>query len=133
MNLKRGDISTAITLIVSLALIIGITINVINMIIPFVWYQKLENIANKYVYVIERFGYLTDDEESELYKELKNRGFDLAKISAEFPKSRLSYGKQFEFSINYEMKINFLETLKGTKHDSKNFSIHVKKYSYSKM
>lgn len=133
MVLKKGNVSTTITLIISLILIIGITINIINMIIPFVWYQKLENIANKYVYIIERFGYLTDDEENELYKELKNRGFDLSKISVEFPKSRLPYGKQFEFGINYEMKINFLETLKSAKQKSKTYLMHIKKCSYSKI
>lgn len=133
MKSKNGDVSMTITLIISLALLMVITINIINMLVPFIWYQKLENVANKYIYVVERFGYLTDDEEQELYEELNNDGFDISKITFVCPKSRLAYGTQFEFSIKYNMPYNNLIIFNGVKNEASSVLLHVKKYGYSKI
>ncbi len=133
MTYKKGDISMTMTLIFSLVLLITITVNIINMLVPFIWYQKLENVANRYVYVVERFGYLTEDEEKELYEELKNDGFDIAKVDLVCPKARLTYGKQFEFSIKYTMSYNSLLVFDGVKNEARNVLLHVKKYGYSKI
>lgn len=55
MNSKTGNVTMAITLIMSLGFILILTIYVLNTILPFIWYQKLQTVANKYVYVIEKF------------------------------------------------------------------------------
>lgn len=133
MKAKKGDISMTLTLIISLVLLVSITINIINMLVPFIWYQKLENIANKYIYVVERFGYLTQDEEKELYEELKNDGFDVSNVTFKCPKERLAYGKQFEFSIEYNMPYNSISAFSGVKNEARYVLLHVKKYGYSKI
>ena len=55
MNKKTGNVTTPIILIMSLGFILVLTIYVLNTILPFVWYQKLQTVANKYLYVTEKF------------------------------------------------------------------------------
>lgn len=55
MNKKTGNATMTITLIMSLGFILVLAIYVLNTILPFIWYQKLQTVANKYVYVIEKF------------------------------------------------------------------------------
>ena len=56
---KKGNVAFSLTIVISLMFFVVLAVYIVNMITPFIWYQKLENIANKYVYVIEKFGYLT--------------------------------------------------------------------------
>lgn len=133
MKNKRGNITQIFTLIVALAILIITIMYVINMLTPFVWYQKLQNIADKYVYVIERFGYLTQNEKEELYKELKNEGFDINNISLECPSRNLEYGEMFRFNLTYKLKIDYGIINGEIKRETKDILLHVKKYGYSKI
>lgn len=133
MKNKRGNITQIFTLIVALAILIITIMYVINMLTPFVWYQKLQNIADKYVYVIERFGYLTQNEKEELYKELKNEGFDINNISLECPSRNLEYGEMFRFNLTYKLKIDYGIMNGEIKRETKDILLHVKKYGYSKI
>lgn len=133
MNKKRGNATTTITLIVSLGLLLVLTVCIINTIIPFVWYQKLQAVANKYVYVIERFGYLTDSEEQALYKELEEDGFDLAYIQLECPKSYLEYGTLFKFELTYNLHQEYNVISNGIKNEARTVPLRIRKYGYSKI
>lgn len=133
MKKRKGNITTTITLIVSLGLLLVLTIYIINTIIPFIWYQKLQTIANKYVYVIERFGYLTDAEERELYNELQNDGFDLSCIQLECPKSYLEYGTLFKFEIIYNLYQEYNIIANGIKKEARIVPLKIRKYGYSKI
>ena len=130
---KQGNVTAAITLIVSLGFLLVLTIYIINTIIPFVWYQKLQAITNKYVYIVEKFGYLTDDEEKELYKELENDGFDLANIQLECPKEYLEYGTLFKFEITYKLNQEYSIIANGIKNEARVVSLRIRKYGYSKI
>ena len=133
MHKKQGNITTPITIIVSLGLLIVLTIYIINTITPFIWYQKLQNIASKYVYVIERFGYLTDSEEQELYRELKEEGFNINNIELDCPKVYLEYGTLFKFEIKYTLYQQYGVIQNGIKNEARQVPLHIKKYSYSKI
>jgi len=130
---KKGNITTAITLIVSLGFLLVIAMYIINTIVPFIWYQKLQEVANKYVYIIEKFGYLTDDEEKELYEDLKEEGFDVQNIKAKYPKETLEYGTLFEFEIEYKLYQTNAVISKGIKNEARTVSLKIKKYGYSKI
>ena len=133
MKNKRGDITQIFTLIISLAILVITIVYIINMLTPFVWYQKLQNIADKYVYVVERFGYLTEDEKDELYKELKKEGFDVNYISLECPSYRLEYGEVFNFNLTYKLKLEYGMIQDKIKRETKDIFLHVKKYGYYKI
>lgn len=133
MKNKKGDITQIFTLIVALAILVITIVYIINMLTPFVWYQKLQNIADKYVYIVERFGYLTEDEKEELYKELTSEGFDINNISLECPSGRLEYGEMFNFNLTYKLKLEYGMLTEEIKRETKEVLLHVKKYGYSKM
>ncbi len=133
MNRKKGNITTTITLIVSLGLILILAVYIINTIIPFIWYQKLQALANKYVYVVERFGYLTDGEERALYKELAEEGFVLSNIQLDCPKSYLEYGTLFKFEITYNLYQEYNVISNGIKNEARIIPLTIRKYGYSKI
>jgi hypothetical protein len=133
MRLKRGNATTAITLVVSLGFLLVLAMYIINTIIPFVWYQKLQAVANKYVYVVEKFGYLTDTEEKELLNELKEDGFDLNNIQIDCPKSYLEYGTLFKFEITYNLKQQYSVIDNGIKNEARTVPLRIRKYGYSKI
>ncbi len=122
-----------LTIIICLTVLLIITIFVINTIIPFIWYQKLDNVANKYVYVIERFGYLTDKEEEQLEEDLKQEGFNIQNIEINCPKSKLDYGTLFKFEIKYTMHQNYSILDSGIKNEARSVPLSIRKYSYSKI
>lgn len=133
MNKKKGNVTTAITLIVSLVFLLILAIYIINTIIPFVWYQKLQAVADKYVYIIEKFGYLTDDEEKELYKELKEDGFALDRVTLDCPRSYLEYGTLFKFEITYNLSQEYNVIADGIKSEARTVPLQIRKYGYSKI
>lgn len=133
MNKKHGNITTTITLIVSLGFLMVIAIYIINMMLPFIWYQKLQGVSAKYVYIIEKFGYLTETEEKNLYKELEKEGFDLNNIMLDCPKSYLEYGTLFKFEITYNLYQQYNIILNGIKNEARVVPLTIKKYGYSKI
>lgn len=132
MNNKKGEITQIFTLLVSFAILIITIVYIINMMTPFIWYQKLQNIADKYLYIVERFGYLTENEKDELYKDLTSEGFDINNISLECPNKKLEYGKKFNFNITYKLKLQYGMFSEKIKRETKDVLIHVKKYGYTK-
>lgn len=133
MNNKKGNITQIFTLIVSMAILVITIVYIINMISPFIWYQKMQNIADKYVYIVERFGYLTDSEKSELYKELSKEGFDINNITLECPSRKLEYGQMFNFNLTYKLKLEYSILTGKIEREAKDVVLHVKKYGYSKI
>lgn len=75
---------------------------IIDCITPLLLQQKLQQIAIKYMYVIEKYGYLTSREKTRLIEELSTKGFETSKITIEYPKSQMPYGSLIEFSISYK-------------------------------
>lgn len=100
---KRG--STVITdmfiLVVSLLIITITTMFMVNILTPFIYYQKLQMTSQKYMYIIEKYGGLTSLEISQMYDELESNGFQKDKIEINIPEDSLSYGDEIIFEIKY--------------------------------
>ena len=133
MNRKNGNIAFSLTLLISLMFLVILATYIINMVTPFIWYQKLESIANKYVYVVDKFGYLTESEENRLYTDLRNAGFNTNQIEVDFPKRRVEYGTLFMFEIKYNLYQEYNIILDGIKKEARTVPLKITKYSYSKM
>ena len=58
---KKGNVivTAPIILLCCMFLILVLGTFYINAIKPFIWYEKLNNISNKYMFIIEKYGYLT--------------------------------------------------------------------------
>lgn len=135
MYKSKGNslVATPIVLVISILFIIFIGIFTINNILPFIWYEKLNNIALKYIFVIEKYGYLTDSEIDSLKSDMQDQGFDISKIIIDVPKEQKNYGELIEFSILYnynQENLSFNEGKIGIK--SKIIPIKIVKNSYCK-
>ena len=91
-------------IVISLTLIIIFGFFTINMILPFIWYEKLQHMSYKYMYVIEKYGYLTSSERASLIEELEEHGFDKNEIKIESPIEPAGYGNVIKFNIRYNYK-----------------------------
>lgn len=131
-NNKKGNVAVTypLILVISIMCIIVISIFFINSIFPFIWYQKLNLIAQKYMFVIEKFGYLTDLEQNTLINELASQGFDTSKIEIYAPNTKKSYGELLEFKINYKYKY---KNISGLTLQENIINMVVCKSSYSKI
>lgn len=133
-NKKGSIIATApIILLFSMFLIFILGTFYINAIKPFIWYEKLNSISNKYMFIIEKYGYLTNLERINLENDLIKSGFDINNISIVYPDTKKSYGEILEFSISYKLSIKF-SLLDNTALENKlsNIDLVVKKHSFSK-
>ncbi|MDF2865831.1 MAG: hypothetical protein K0R72_649 [Clostridia bacterium] len=136
MEYKRGNsiIAVPFLLVISIFMIIIIGTYIINSIIPFIYHQKLITIANKYMFVIEKSGYLTDNEKEQLNKELLDSGFEVSKMKLKYPNEIKQYGEFIEFEMEYILVLKTPIIVKG-KYDliAKETILKVRKNSFSKI
>ena len=135
-NYKKGNlvVSTPIIILVSSFFVIVIGVYVINMIEPFIWYEKLNATAQKYMFVIEKYGYLTEDEKNNLIETLNSQGFNTENLEIIAPSNIRNYGELLEFKINYKLiqKTPFVSN-KDINLKERCINMCIKKYSYSKI
>lgn len=135
MNSKKGEtvVTAPFTILIAMAVIITITIYCINMITPFIWYQKLQIVATKYMYIIDKYGYLTIEEKENMVGELKDEGFNEDYLLITYPRTPLPYGTLIELKIDYviKQKAPYFSNIIAT--EEKSIPICIKKYSYSKI
>lgn len=121
-------------LIISIFMIIIIGTYIMNSMLPFIYHQKLMTLANKYMFVIEKFGYLTNEEKNSLLEELNNSGFDISQINLKYPSGLKQYGELIEFEIDYKLTLKNPIIEDGTyKLKEKETILKVKKNSFSKI
>lgn len=102
-------ISTSIITGICMLIIFILTVYVIKLLIPFIWYEKLNRISEKYMFVIDKYGYLTSDEKKNLLDDLKNDGFLINNLNIEAPETKKNYGELINFKIEYNfMQKNFV-------------------------
>lgn len=107
-NKGNTIVSAPLILFFSVIVIVLIGYFFINLIIPFILYEKLNSISQKYMYIIEKYGYLTDEENENLIFDLSKSGFDINNVVVEAPKRHTTYGELIQFSIKYSLNILYL-------------------------
>lgn len=130
---KKGSSSLEAMIIFTIIIIalFSIFVFMVNSIMPLIYYQKIDNIATKYMFVIEKFGYLTSDEKDMMVNELKEAGLDETKIDLVYPSYRAAYGQLVELGIKYRYVYKF--AVLGGLIKNKETIISVKKNSFSKV
>ena len=78
-----------------------------QIIVPYLWYEKLSSTCIKYIYVMEEFGYLTSKEANILKEDLERQGFDIKKIKLQYTNKIVDYGDPIFLNLkyDYEMKL----------------------------
>lgn len=110
---KKGSTVITTPLVIALGLIIVSVLIVlcVNIITPFIWYEKLSSTSIKYVYVMEEYGYLTNKEAGLLKDELTKQGFDISRLNIKYTNNKVSYGEPIflEISYLYDIKIPLMK------------------------
>lgn len=125
-------ITDTFVLVVSILIITITTIAMVNILTPFIYYQKLQMTAQKYMYIIEQYGTLTNLEVSQMYEELEKQGFDRDKLEIFAPNELASYGEEIMFEVKYKhnQKVPTLDG--GIILEDKEINLNVRKVSISK-
>ncbi len=136
ITVKRGNTSLTIVFVTFICIIISIYIvsYIFNIINVFICYQKLNNISLKYMFILEKYGYLTQDEKDELFNDLQKNNIDTSNVVIDVPEDISSFGTKLDFVIEYKYKLNrifFSENSFGLNVDYINIS--VKRSCYSKV
>ena len=108
-NSGSAIVTTPIIIAIGIMIDSLIIVLAVNIITPFIWYEKLSSTCIKYIYVMEEFGYLTKNEANNLKKELKNQGFDEQEVLIGYTATRVEYGSPIflEIKYNYKTEIPF--------------------------
>ncbi len=133
---KRGNtiVVTPIIVIICIVAIIIVGMTLMNSLMPLIFQQKLNKISEKYMFVIEKFGYLTENERKNLLNDLENNGFEKDNIVISVPNYKKTYGELIEFNILYKAKYKSIGFNGGRiEINYKTIDIGVKKCSYSKI
>ncbi len=133
---KKGSsyVVTPIILIISVLTLVYLTVLIINIIIPFIWYQKLNTVSLKYMFVVEKYGYLTDSEKNSFMEELKNEGFDTSKIKINATDSKKNYGEIVSLNVEYTLDIKIPKiTNSGVTLEDNTQVLKINKNSFSKI
>lgn len=106
---KSGSsvLTTPIIIAFGIMIVTVLLLLVVEVIMPYLWYEKLSSTSIKYVYLMEEFGYLTSKEANLLKDDLENQGFKMKNINIEYTNNKVDYGEPIYLKIfyKYELKI----------------------------
>ena len=106
---KSGSsvLTTPIIIALGIMIVTVLLLLVVEVIMPYLWYEKLSSTSIKYVYLMEEFGYLTNKEVNLLKDDLENQGFKMKNINIEYTNNKVDYGEPIYLKIfyKYELKI----------------------------
>lgn len=103
INNKKGSsiITTPIIIAIGLMLVASLIVFAVNILTPYIWYEKLSSTCIKYVFVMEEYGYLTRVEKNNLVEDLKKQGFDETMLKLEYTSKKQNYGEPIYLRVNY--------------------------------
>lgn len=106
--MKKGNSVITLPLLIAFATIaIGIlSIFLINLIKPYIMYEKMLSTSLRYMFVLEEYGYLNENDEKLLINELQNQGFKKENIIIKATKDKKEYGESVYLSIEYRYNMN---------------------------
>lgn len=105
---KNGSaiVTTPIVIAIGIMIISTLIVLMVNILMPYIWYEKLSSVCIKYIYIMEEFGYLTKNEVNNLKEELENQGFESENIFIGYTSTRVDYGNPIFLEIKYDYKID---------------------------
>lgn len=130
---KKGNsiIATPIMISISVIALFMLFTVIVNLIMPFSIYQKIDNIAIKYMFIVEKFGFLTEEEKNNLLSDLDLEGINSNYVTLEYPNKKEPYGNLVTLKISYEY--NYSITNFSISNKKEKTIISVTKNSFSKI
>lgn len=103
MNNKGSTILvTPFIWVITIFIFIFFVVFGIHVMEPFMIYQKISATTLKYLFVMEEFGYLNEDDEKSLKTELMNKGLEVDRILIDATDEIRDYGELVELNVTYE-------------------------------
>lgn len=100
---KGNSVITLPLLIAFSTIIIGVLgFFIISLIKPYIMYEKLLSTSLRYMFVLEEYGYLNNNDEKMIIKDLINQGFKKENITINATKDKKEYGEAVELIIEYK-------------------------------
>lgn len=106
----------------------------VNILKPFIVYEKLSSTSLKYIFLMEEYGYLTNNEREKLSYDLQKKGLDKDKTKLRATSEAKEYGDPISLILTYECDIkipSFNNSLIPIM-ETKSIEVEVSKYSFSK-
>lgn len=106
---KNGNSVITMPLLIAFSTIALVTLFVflINMLKPFIMYEKLLSTSLRYMFILEEYGYLNENDKNSLISDLKNQGFVIDNIEIKATDSKKEYGEVVELDITYWYDLQF--------------------------
>ena len=135
---KKGNSVITMPLLIAFSTIALVTLFtfLVNMLKPYIMYEKLLSTSLRYMFIIEEYGYLNENDKANLIRDLKNQGFNTNNIEINATQSRKEYGEAVELSITYWYDLTlsvFKEKSLNTKTKNELVPMRVIKYGISKI
>lgn len=134
---ERGSVVITTPIItIAMFFIICITILIaIEVITPFIIYEKISSVGLKYIFIMEEYGYLNNIEKNKLINELELKGINRNKLSITATDIRKDYGEPIELKIGYEYSLNIYNIVNifETNREDIEIPISIEKKSFSKI
>ena len=132
---KNGSsaISTTLSTMFCIFLLAIFAVSIMQMLMPFLAYQKMQTVVVKYMYVIEKYGYLTKAEYNNLISDVVSCGIEEKTISIEYPSSPQVYGTLLKLKVQGDYTSNLVIWSDSISHKLTKTNLCVTKYSYSKI
>ncbi|MBE5821667.1 MAG: hypothetical protein E7311_03640 [Clostridiales bacterium] len=135
---KKGNSVITMPLLIAFSTIALVTLFtfLVNMLKPYIMYEKLLSTSLRYMFIIEEYGYLNENDKDNLIKDLKNQGFNTNNIEISATQTKKEYGEAVELSITYWYDLTlsvFKEKSLNTKTKNELVPMRVIKYGISKI
>lgn len=111
MNVKFKDksgssiLTTPIIVAIGMLFVMVLVLTTVEIVMPYLWYEKLSSSCIKYMFIMEEFGCLTSKEASVLKEDLENQGFDISKVKINYTNNKVKYGEPIFLEVGYEYNI----------------------------
>lgn len=106
--MKKGNSVITLPLLIAFSTIaIGVlSIFLINLIKPYIMYEKLLSTSLRYMFVLEEYGYLNENDKKSLINELEKQGFNKENIVIDATKDKKEYGESVYLIIEYKYSMS---------------------------
>ena len=111
-NAGSTILTTPIIIAIGTIMITTLIVLAVQILIPYLWYEKLSSTCLKYTYIMEEYGYLTNKEAKTLKSDLEKQGFDTDKMNIKYTNYKMPYGEPIflRLTYDYELKLPLQNT-----------------------
>ena len=101
-NQGSSILTTPIIIAMGIMMVTVLIVLAVQILTPYLWYEKLSSACIRYIYIMEEFGYLTSKEAKTLKEELSGQGFDIDKLKLKYTNYRTEYGDPIYLRLTYD-------------------------------